>query len=80
MKPVTVRGSLPRYIDDTPAPDLVTPIMSTGDGVSYDPNTLPPEFGHAMLKYWGFDKNYVNVNHGGWDSCSCKSFNPSFTS
>lgn len=31
---------------------------------TYDPTTSPPAFGHAMLKYWGFDKEYVNVNHG----------------
>lgn len=24
----------------------------------------PPPFGHSMLKYFAFDPNYVNLNHG----------------
>ncbi|KAJ7161146.1 pyridoxal phosphate-dependent transferase [Mycena filopes] len=28
----------------------------------------PPAFGHAMLKYFAFDKDYVNLNHGSYGS------------
>ncbi|KAJ7735954.1 PLP-dependent transferase [Mycena metata] len=28
----------------------------------------PPPFGHAMLKYFPFDPDYVNLNHGGYGS------------
>ncbi|KAJ6617178.1 pyridoxal phosphate-dependent transferase [Mycena sp. CBHHK59/15] len=28
----------------------------------------PPPFGHAMLKYFAFDPNYVNLNHGSYGS------------
>ncbi|WVF67835.1 hypothetical protein IAT40_002596 [Kwoniella sp. CBS 6097] len=27
-----------------------------------------PRFGHDMLKYWGFNKGYVNLNHGSYGS------------
>ncbi|GFZ51325.1 LOW QUALITY PROTEIN: hypothetical protein JCM24511_09085 [Saitozyma sp. JCM 24511] len=27
-----------------------------------------PDFGHNMLKYWGFAKDYVNLNHGSYGS------------
>ncbi|WVR08776.1 hypothetical protein IAU60_005834 [Kwoniella sp. DSM 27419] len=27
-----------------------------------------PDFGHNMRQYWGFDKNYVNLNHGSYGS------------
>ncbi|KDQ57332.1 hypothetical protein JAAARDRAFT_35958 [Jaapia argillacea MUCL 33604] len=41
------------------------------DGVkvyTYDPQSNPPEFGHAMLKYFGFEKGYINLNHGSYGS------------
>jgi hypothetical protein len=25
---------------------------------------LPPQFGHAMLEYYPFDSEYLNLNHG----------------
>ncbi|KAL0581648.1 hypothetical protein V5O48_000349 [Marasmius crinis-equi] len=28
----------------------------------------PPEFGHAMLEYFNFDKDYTNMNHGSYGS------------
>ncbi|KAJ7158008.1 PLP-dependent transferase [Mycena crocata] len=28
----------------------------------------PPPFGHSMLKYFAFDPNYVNLNHGSYGS------------
>ncbi|KAJ7258089.1 PLP-dependent transferase [Mycena haematopus] len=28
----------------------------------------PPAFGHSMLKYFAFDPNYVNLNHGAYGS------------
>ncbi|KAJ6493173.1 PLP-dependent transferase [Mycena sanguinolenta] len=28
----------------------------------------PPPFGHSMLKYFAFDPNYVNLNHGSFGS------------
>ncbi|KAJ7455931.1 pyridoxal phosphate-dependent transferase [Mycena galericulata] len=31
-------------------------------------NTMPPEFGHAMLKYFAFDTGYTNLNHGSYGS------------
>ena len=37
----------------------------TADRYTYDPSSTPPEFGKAVRKYWAFDKEYVNVNHGG---------------
>lgn len=30
----------------------------------YDPAAPPPPFGKAMLKYFAFDPEYINVNHG----------------
>ncbi|GMK58918.1 hypothetical protein CspeluHIS016_0603600 [Cutaneotrichosporon spelunceum] len=27
-----------------------------------------PDFGHSMKKHWGFDPNYVNLNHGSYGS------------
>ena len=29
-----------------------------------EPNGQPPKFGHGMLKYFGFAKDYVNLNSG----------------
>lgn len=31
---------------------------------TYNPADKPPPFGHAMKKLWGFDPDYVNLNHG----------------
>ncbi|KAJ7038870.1 pyridoxal phosphate-dependent transferase [Mycena alexandri] len=31
-------------------------------------NDSPPPFGHAMLKYFAFDPDYVNLNHGSYGS------------
>ena len=36
----------------------------TPDRYTYDPSSPPPEFGKPVRKYWAFDENYVNVNHG----------------
>lgn len=47
-------------IDTTTLPDM----DMSREGFSYDPSSKPPAFGHPMLKYFGFDKDYVNVNHG----------------
>ncbi|TFK67270.1 PLP-dependent transferase [Pluteus cervinus] len=30
--------------------------------------TTPPEYGYPMLKYFGFDPEYVNLNHGSYGS------------
>ncbi|KAK7052816.1 hypothetical protein VNI00_004135 [Paramarasmius palmivorus] len=29
----------------------------------------PPSFGHDMLQYFGFSKDYTNMNHGSYGSC-----------
>jgi len=29
-----------------------------------DLQSPPPEFGHAMRKFWLFDPEYINLNHG----------------
>ncbi|KAH9838651.1 PLP-dependent transferase [Rhodofomes roseus] len=31
---------------------------------TYDANEKPPPFGHAVKSFWGFDPEYVNLNHG----------------
>ncbi|KAJ7058023.1 pyridoxal phosphate-dependent transferase [Mycena amicta] len=33
-----------------------------------DYSTAPPPFGHEMLKYFAFDPDYVNLNHGSYGS------------
>ena len=33
-------------------------------GEAYDENAPPPPFGHALLKYFGFEEGYINLNHG----------------
>jgi hercynylcysteine S-oxide lyase len=35
---------------------------------TYDPQSAPPPFGHALHKYFGFDPAYVNLNHGSYGS------------
>ncbi|KAK7691099.1 hypothetical protein QCA50_006202 [Cerrena zonata] len=36
---------------------------------SFDPSSTPPPFGHQLKKYWAFDDDYVNLNHGSYGSC-----------
>jgi selenocysteine lyase/cysteine desulfurase len=40
----------------------------TGKQSTYDPQTAPPPFGHALHKYFAFDPAYVNLNHGSYGS------------
>lgn len=63
---VTARlGSTNIEID---GPDLPSPTSMASspqlEGYTYDPNTLPPAFGHGVKKYWAFEEGYVNLNHG----------------
>ncbi|KAJ7492082.1 PLP-dependent transferase [Mycena latifolia] len=41
--------------------------MAASMNVSWRDET-PPEFGHAMLKYFAFDPEYTNLNHGSYGS------------
>ncbi|KAH8099934.1 PLP-dependent transferase [Cristinia sonorae] len=42
--------------------------IAPGTGYTYDPNSKPPPFGHPLKKYWAFDKDYINLNHGSYGS------------
>ncbi|PSR75560.1 hypothetical protein PHLCEN_2v9040 [Hermanssonia centrifuga] len=42
--------------------------MDDPDRYTYDPQTAPPDFGHAVRKFWGFEDDYVNLNHGSYGS------------
>jgi selenocysteine lyase/cysteine desulfurase len=35
---------------------------------TYDAQSTPPPFGHALLDYFGFNPAYVNLNHGAYGS------------
>lgn len=68
-KMLLTRSSAPKSTDIDPAVLTANVDTSNQDGFSYDPSSAPPAFGHDMLTYFGFDKGYVNVNHGTWSKC-----------
>jgi len=35
---------------------------------SFDATSKPPPFGHQLKKYWAFEKDFVNLNHGSYGS------------
>ncbi|KAI0322578.1 PLP-dependent transferase [Amylostereum chailletii] len=42
--------------------------MTSYELPSLDLKGSPPAFGHPMLKYFGFDPKYINLNHGSYGS------------
>ena len=39
-------------------------LWSAVSSTSEASHPAPPTFGHSLLKYFMFDKDYVNLNHG----------------
>jgi selenocysteine lyase/cysteine desulfurase len=46
----------------------VTDLKAETKAHTYDPQSAPPPFGHALFKYFAFDPAYVNLNHGSYGS------------
>lgn len=38
----------------------------------------PPPYGHALHKYFGFDPEYINLNHGEWNWLQVVNFEKCF--
>ena len=51
-------------LDGAASLDVDLSLASLQEGSTYDPQAPPPPFGRAVRKYWGFESDYVNVNHG----------------
>lgn len=63
---VTTGSSLPSVIDNPAADRDLTDDERRALQLRsvYDPTAPAPPFGKAMLKYFAFDPEYINVNHG----------------
>ncbi|KAJ3537672.1 hypothetical protein NM688_g6644 [Phlebia brevispora] len=66
---ISARSSFDRLDADAASQlEQVSMALTGPAGYTYDPTLPPPPFGHAIKKFWAFEKGYVNVNHGSYGS------------